>query len=193
MYHGPTMISIIQVNLRKMGTARCMLNQAASETQADILIISEQPKGPPDDEWSLSGLDAPAQLVITNSASAVARDVVRGRYHVGAVVHGIAVFSCYLPPSLTTAQFREALDELRDDCGRFPRSDLLVVGDFNAKVALWGSILTDPKGDSLKEFAATLNLCIEDIGDAPTFQAGPRSSVIDFTLSRLADPRRLTG
>lgn len=129
------MINFLQANLRRMGTARSMLNQAAVEADADVLIISEQPRGPPDDDRSMSALDGSAQLVLTGSTIPAARGVTRGRYHVGAVVCDIAVFACYLPPSLTTAQFADALDALRDDCGRFPRADLLVAGDFNAKVA----------------------------------------------------------
>lgn len=91
----------------------------------------------------------------------------------GAVVHGIAVFSCYLPPSLTTAQFAEELDALGNalgnDCGRLPHFDLVVAGDFNAKVALWGSATTDAKGDILREFAAAHDLQIRNRGNTPTY------------------------
>lgn len=175
------MMQFLQVNLRKMGTARGLLNQAAREVGADVLIISEKPRGPPDDKKSFSDLDSSAQLVLTNSAPAVAQHVVRGRYHVGALVGDVAVFSCYLPPSLTAGQFAEAIDKLRVDCSRVPRADLLVAGDFNAKVASWGSAVTDGKGEILAEFAAGLDLRIENVGNTPTFHTGSRHSVIDFT------------
>lgn len=163
------MVKFLQANLRSMGMARGLLEQAAREVRADVLIISEKPRGPADDDRSVSALDGPAQLALTSFAIAGARDVVRSRYHVGAVIAETAIFSCYLPPRLTAAQYAEALDALRDDCGRFPRVDLMVAGDFNAKVAPCGSASTDRKGELLAEFAATLGLRIENVGDTPTF------------------------
>lgn len=82
----------------------------------------------------------------------------RRRYHVGTVMQNTAVLSCYLPPSLTVDQYAETMDELRSDCSRLPRADLLIAGDFNAKVASWGSVTTDRKGGILAEFAASLDL-----------------------------------
>lgn len=79
------------------------------------------------------------------------------------------------------------------DCRKFPRSGLLVAGDFNAKVAAWGSANIDRKGELLKEFAAGLSMGCKNIGGAPTFLSGDRSSVINFTLSRLYGTRRVTG
>lgn len=92
----------------------------------------------------------------------------RGRYHVGTAVHGFVIFSCYLPPSLKTAQFAEALDALGDDCGRLPHLDFVVAGNFNAKVALWSSTVTDVKGEILMEFVATHDLQVRNRECTPT-------------------------
>lgn len=173
--------------------ARNLPDQAAREIHADILIISEQPRGPPNDDRSLSDFDNTAQIVLTGSASMFASEVRRGRYHVGAVVERVAFYSCYMPPPLSIAQFTEVLEELGADCGRHPRTDQLIAGDFNAKVTTWGSTRTDNKGTVLEEFAAALNLKIGNVGNTPTFQSGTRSSIIDFTLSRLTRGRCLTG
>lgn len=100
------MIRFLQANLRKMRLARNLLEQAARESRSDLLIINEQPRGPSDDDYSFSDLDFSAQLVLTRFATVVAWDVERGRYHVEAGVHDIAVFLCYLPPSLLATQFR---------------------------------------------------------------------------------------
>lgn len=108
---------VIQINLRRTGTARSLLDQAARETNADVLIISERPRGPPDGDRSLSDLGSSAQLVLTSSAAATATDMTRRRYHMGATVHGTVIFSCYFPPTLTPAQFADALDALGGDCG----------------------------------------------------------------------------
>lgn len=67
-----TMIEVIQTNLRRMEVARNLLDQAEREVNADLLIISEQPRGPADDDRSLSDLDNTAQLVLTRSAATFA-------------------------------------------------------------------------------------------------------------------------
>lgn len=180
------MTRVIQTNLRRMGSARNLLDQAARETGADVLVISERPRGAPGDDRSLTDLASSAQLALTSTAAIATTDAVRGRYYVGTTVRGIVVFSCYLPPSLSAAQYADALDALGVDCGRFPQLDLVVAGDFNAKVALWGSASTDERGRILTEFAAAHDLQVGNSGNTPTYQAGQRTSVIDFTLARLS-------
>lgn len=67
----------------------------------------------------------------------------------------------------------------------------MVAGDFNAKVALWGSATKDTKGDILSDFEASHDLQVGNRGNTPTYQAGGRASVIDYTLARLTEGRRL--
>lgn len=62
---------------------------------------------------------------------------------------------------------------------------LIVADDLNAKSAAWGSSTEDPRGEALGRFAAAWGLWPENVGTAPTFEIGDRSSVIDVTFARL--------
>lgn len=187
------MIKIIQSNLRRKGTAMAVLSQTSRELGADILIISEQPRGPPDDESRASSVDGSAQIIVTGSAHLVITDVSRGRCFVGAAMGDLIVYACYFPPSLSIEQYIATLDALEVDIRRAPQNNLIVAGDFNARNREWGSDRTNRKGEHLSEFAAALGLHIENRGNLPTFQAGGSESVIDFTLSRLVGNRRVVG
>lgn len=128
------MIRFIQVNLRRMGAARSLLNQAARERETDVLLISEQPRGPPDNDKCRSSVDHGAQIFLTDSARIAVDASFSGRggfVGVSAGGGGLLV-SCYLSPSLTNAQYKSRLEDIEVGCSRFPNADLLVAGDFNA-------------------------------------------------------------
>lgn len=90
-------------------------------------------------------------------------------------------------------QYAAALEEIDRDCRRYPHANLLVAGDFNARVRTWESNRTDIRGELLQEFAASLGLTCENVRSSPTFQSVLGESVIDFTLSRLTAGRRVSG
>lgn len=187
------MIRFIQVNLRRMGAARSLLTQAARERETDVLLISEPPRGPPDNDKCRSGVDHGAQIFFTDSARMAVDTSFSGRGFVGVSAGGFLLVSCYLPSSLTNAQYKSWLDDIGIGYSRFPNAELLVTGDFNARVREWGSDRTDLRGELLLEFAAGLDLVCDNVGNAPTFDSVIGTSVIDFTLSRLTGGRRVVG
>lgn len=128
------MISLIQINLKRMGTARSLLSQAARESGVDILLISEQPRGPSDDERCMSSNDLSAQIVLAEMVRLSMSHEFSGRGYVGVSVGDLLLVSCYLPPSLTLAQYANIINELGEQCMRFPYTSLLVSEDFNARV-----------------------------------------------------------
>lgn len=92
------MINVIQTNLKRMGSAMNLLSQVARERETDVLIISEQPRGPPDSERRQSSIDSSPQVVLTDSARLTMEALFCGRGYVGVSAGGIVFVSCYLPP-----------------------------------------------------------------------------------------------
>jgi endonuclease/exonuclease/phosphatase family metal-dependent hydrolase len=59
---------------------------------------------------------------------------------------------------------------------------LVIGGDFNAWAIEWGSRLTNPRGQSLLEAFARLDLSIANQGSLPTFSKNGNESIIDVTF-----------
>lgn len=71
------MIEILQINLRKNGPARRMIENTVHELGVDVLIMSEVPRGPPDDARWISSLDRKAAVALTSNATMVVVDAGR--------------------------------------------------------------------------------------------------------------------
>lgn len=55
----------------------------------------------------------------------------------------------------------------------------------------WGSRTGDRRGELLLELAASLLLCVGNVGSFPTFQGPMDEGIPDVTLYRLSGPRAL--
>lgn len=174
-----------------MGTARSLLTQTARDRRADVLLISEQPRGPPDADRCRSTTDASSQIFITETAQLAVVEHFRGRGFVGINTGSLVIVSCYLPPSLTNGQYAAILGDLETELSRFTQVSVVVGGDFNARVEEWGSDHTNRRGAMLREFAASASLVAENRGRSPTYQSGESASVIDYTFSKMTAPHRI--
>ncbi|KAK9745950.1 Endonuclease-reverse transcriptase [Popillia japonica] len=62
---------------------------------------------------------------------------------------------------------------------------------FNSKSPMWGSPITDARGELLVEWAAELGLNALNLGDEPTFERGNSKSHIDITWASEAMTRHI--
>ncbi|XP_071571319.1 uncharacterized protein [Temnothorax nylanderi] len=60
------------------------------------------------------------------------------------------IVGVYLSPRLGLTEFEAILDDVRRSVERFNPAPVVVAGDFNAKLALWGSPVTNARGRSFK-------------------------------------------
>ncbi|KAK9731771.1 Endonuclease-reverse transcriptase [Popillia japonica] len=72
--------------------------------------------------------------------------------------------------------------------------DAVIAGDFNSKSPMWGSPVTDirgERGEYLMEWAAELGLNAINVGDTPTFERGAsKASTRNARDESKREPRR---
>lgn len=90
------------------------------------------------------------------------------------------VFCCYSSPNIPLLQYRREIDGLMEDC-RNTNGEVIVLGDINAKSPLWGSPITDARGEYLVEWLSALDMVVINEGNRPTFERRGASSFIDIT------------
>nr|CAI5854663.1 unnamed protein product [Callosobruchus analis] len=87
----------------------------------------------------------------------------------------------YCSPNSSIEEFEDFLRNIKLHLRH--KGNYIVMGDFNAKSALWGSPVTDRRGRILSEWISAMNLVVLNEGDTPTFQRYNNSSFIDVTFA----------
>jgi hypothetical protein len=107
--------------------------------------------------------------------------MVRITYTYGEGCEELIVVSAHLPYDSDEPPPTKEVRGITDYC--YSRKKELIIGcDANAHHALWGSTGTNPRGESLLEFLASLNLNILNHGNQPTFMVCNWKEVIDLIL-----------
>lgn len=74
----------------------------------------------------------------------------------------------YFFPNRALAGFETFLGTLEEAAGRSTPAPVLVMGDFNAKSAAWGSQVTNARGPALEDWAVALGVNVLNRGRAST-------------------------
>lgn len=104
----------------------------------------------------------------------------------------IRIVSCYVSPNVDNDSYSRFLDSLDRmiDADSLP---LIIAWDFNAHSILWGSPVTDGRGELVEEWTAARDLRLANVGIAYTCVRHQGCSIIDLTwttpnlLDRLAN------
>lgn len=67
-------LRILQINLRKSGPALNLARQTVTELLTDVILVSEQPRVPPDSPARASSTDGRAAITIPTGSDAVMMD-----------------------------------------------------------------------------------------------------------------------
>jgi len=92
------------------------------------------------------------------------------------------IFSVYIAPRESNADFHNTLDEL-SNAVRDLGGNCIIADDFNAKSTLWGSPHSDWRSLALERWAAELELRLINSDASPTCVRFNGASVIDLTWS----------
>ncbi|XP_071579734.1 uncharacterized protein [Temnothorax nylanderi] len=174
------MASFIQINLNKSREALDLLIHHANELRAVVCAVSEPARMPGSQQWfrSRNGL-----AIYINSRIAIYPAILFAQGHNTVIIcyGNIYVASCYVSPNIDYDGYSDFLEKLTAMCSSVTSNNLIVCGDFNAHAHLWGSNLSDFKGDLLENWAAQTDLRLVNVGHKPTFVSHQGSSVIDLT------------
>jgi hypothetical protein len=103
------------------------------------------------------------------------------------------VAACYISPNCGLSVFKEVLDSVGLWLSAYRRCPALILGDFNAKSALWGFRRTDRRGRLFGEWATGFDLCVVNRGSEPTCMRRSGGSIVDITLATPKTLRRIWG
>lgn len=89
------MIGLLQINLRKSGPARRLMEQTPRELGVNLLILSEIPRGPPDSPGWVSSGNGKSAIALSSTARMAAIECGRGLSFAWMLFPGLLVYSCY--------------------------------------------------------------------------------------------------
>jgi len=105
----------------------------------------------------------------------------------------IVVVGVYSSPNRSLAEFEEFLDRVTVAIWPLLPGPVLVMGDFNAKSAEWGSPRSDARGETLVEWANALGFVVLNRGSEHTCVRQHGGSIVDVSFATPAVSRMVRG
>lgn len=186
------MIKFLQFNAHLSSASQDLADLATLEQNIDIWLISE-----PNVRTFMSNkpgwfIDDKLKAGIKISRKNLwAEDTGHGQGFVWIMIENCQIFSCYISPNTTEAEYTNYLEQLKYEIRNSKYHQILLGGDFNAKSQEWGSDREDRKGTLLSQWITELGLVIVNQGNKPTFVRGNTSSNIDITLCSRSLSRKI--
>lgn len=172
---------IAQLNVNHSWGAQDLLIQWMRENNVAIACIAEPHTVPESSLW-YSDLDGSAAVHwLPHVCPVEVIPVESGDGFVVVRIGLIRIYSVYFSPNERRDLFEERLDRIAASVRGARPSPVLIAGDFNAASVCWGSVRTNPRGESVEEWAASLDLVLLNRGAVPTCVRTQGSSVVDLT------------
>ncbi|XP_074031398.1 uncharacterized protein [Leptinotarsa decemlineata] len=175
-------LKIVQFNADRRRDAHNLLKKIIQEKEIDIALIQEPnmalTTGNP--RWILDESGTTAVLCENPRCGVTTHET--GQNFICIVLKDWSIYNCYISPNIPMNEFRNRVDNIMEHV-RDQGKEALIVGDFNAKSALWSSPMSDARGEYLVEWINALNISVCNEGNIPTFVRGAQTSFIDVTLA----------
>lgn len=89
------MLNFLQINLRKSGSARAVMEQTTRELQSDDLLLSKVPRGSPDSSRWVTSTNEKSAVALSTTARLAVTEFSRGLGFACMALSGLLVYSCY--------------------------------------------------------------------------------------------------
>ncbi|XP_076549207.1 uncharacterized protein LOC143306715 [Osmia lignaria lignaria] len=153
-------MNILQANINHCRLAHDMLIVRASEQMVDVVVVAEPYTVP--ESWFVDTTGR-AAIYITKVGMAKCKQTTIigcGNGFVGISYNGVGIISVYISPNVSHQEVENqfsALELLVKDMYT-AHSKIFVIGDFNAKSPLWGSVTWCGRGRALFQLVTSLGL-----------------------------------
>lgn len=150
------MVKFLQINTRESAPSRRLMEQTSRELRADLLILSETSRGPPDCPKWTSSTDGELAVTLTPTTRIAVLGSGRGPGFAFMQFTSLLVSNCYWRPGSPLHEFEGFLSSLEGTLRSLVGTEeaLTVAEDFNAKSRAWDSVVEDARGEVLERFAA---------------------------------------
>lgn len=187
-------MKILQTNLNHARHAQELLFQSIAELEVGLAIVAEPYQVPQGDRHWLAATDDSVACHWRYAGGDVSAPFSLAEAGVGYVAvkwDDCLVVGAYLPPRLNVREFEERLDSIAECIRRYLPAPVILAGDFNAKSALWGSAITNAKGNTMEEWANAVGLCCLNVGNRSTCIRAQGESIIDTSWATPIAARRI--
>lgn len=174
-------MKVLQTNLGRARAAHDLAMTVACEENIDLLIISEPNKNIASSSQYLADSRMDVAVLPINKSVGIHNHTVRNGYVI-LDMGGWRIFCCYCSPNISLEDYKAYTDTLMSEVTS-GTGEVIIAGDLNTKSVLWGSPVTDSRGNYLMEWISSLDLVVVNRGLAPTFVRGNSKSYIDVTLA----------
>lgn len=141
----------------------------------------EPPKGLKENNVCFLSMDGSAAVIWKpDNSERCCRLVSRGKGFVLINLGDVQMMSCYISPNVDTVINAEFLDSIINVIKSIDRM-YLICGDFNAHAVMWGSRVTDRRGELLMSWSAALDLRLLNKGNTYTCVRPQGCSIIDLS------------
>lgn len=187
---------ILQTNLNHSARAQDLLMQAMAEWNIDVGIVAE-PYSVPQDRSNWTGdVEGSVAIIVrrydTNSPLIPLTVIGKGNGFIAAKWGETVIVGVYFSPNKSLATFEQFLDRMEIVIRRSMPGKIIIAGDWNAKSTLWGSQITDAKGEALGDWITSLGLECQNKGTIQTCIRKQGGSVVDVTFATPAAARLIS-
>jgi len=181
----------LQANINHSARAQDLLMQTLAEWNIGLAVVTEPYLVPDRTNWHESS-DGSVAITAANGPGAPPLTIMGGGAGYAAVKWGeLTLVGVYFSPNKSLAEFETFFDRVAAVVIGLSPGQIVVAGDLNAKSALWGSPVTDPRGVALGDWAGGLGLLIINKGSARTCIRREGGSVIDVTFATPSVTRKV--
>lgn len=174
-------IKILQINVGRARRAHDVAYATAIKEDIDIIFIQEPNKKIVKNMGLISDTRQDVAVLVLNKKVGITDHKCKTGY-IRLSVNGTDILNCYISPNIPRIEYCQKIDEIMEDARSSINSNLIILGDFNAKSPLWSPNTTDERGTYLENWMATLDLTALNNGQTPTFIRNTSESYIDITI-----------